>query len=124
MRKKIREEKETRIFSAILILLTLIILGFLIYSNWKVGQKRQQLLQTIEELEQGIEAVQKRNEELIAGLSESEKKGYWEAKIREQGYQKPGETAVVIKKEGELENKETTSQSFWQKLWEEVKFWK
>lgn len=116
-----KKEKEARIFSVILGLSIVIITGFLIISNWKIAKKRQELLLKIESLKKQIETIQQRNEQLKNGISESEKQSYWEAKIREQGYQKPGETSVVIKKEEPAEQGQEAPKNIWERFLQEIK---
>lgn len=124
MKRKRRTKKEkiqTRIFSAILGVSIFIIAGFLIFSNWKIAKKRNELLLKIDSLKKQIQIIQIRNEQLKSGISESEKQSYWEARIREQGYQKPGETAVVIKKQEPEEQAQETQQNILDRLLAEVK---
>ncbi len=99
MKKNIKEETETKIFSSILIFLFLSIAGFLFYSNYNINKRRQQLLGKINDLKQEIEILQTRNADLKQGVVDNEDLAYWEQRIREVGYQKPGETMVVMKKD-------------------------
>ncbi len=118
MKKRIKEETETKIFSAILIFLFLNIAVFLFYSNYSVSKKRQQLLANISSLKQEIEILQTRNADLKQGVADIGDDVYWEQRIRELGYKKPGETMVVmINEEGEIneetiENKDDIWKSF------------
>jgi len=119
MKKRIKEETETKIFSAILIFLFLSITGILFYSNYGVSKKRQQLLAKISSLKQEIEILQTRNTDLKQGVTDIGDDVYWEQRIREElGYKKPGETMVVmINEEGEIneetiENKDDIWKSF------------
>jgi cell division protein FtsB len=70
--------------------------GFLAFSNLRINQKRAELREKIEELERGIEFFEKRNEELRTGILETETDPYWQARLYEQGFKKPGEQAIVI----------------------------
>ena len=119
MRK--RQERESKVFSTILILLVSIIAGLLIFSNWKIAKKRKELTAKIENLKATIEVLEERNKKLKEGISKTEKESFWEAKIREQGYQKPGETVVVIKKESQSQESEVASKNLWGKFLEEIK---
>ncbi len=124
MKRKRRTKKEklqTKIFSAILGVSIFIIAGFLIFSNWKIAKKRNELLLKIDSLKKQIQTTQTRNEQLRSGISESEEQDYWETRIREQGYQKPGETAVVIKKQETAEQTQESRQNIWEKLLAEVR---
>jgi len=124
MKRKRRTKKdkiEARIFSAILGVSISIIAGFLFFSNWKIAKKRNELLLRIDSLKEQVQNIQTRNEQLKSGISESEEQDYWEARIREQGYQKPGETAVVIKKQEPVEQNQEPRQNMLDKFLAEVK---
>jgi len=123
MKKRRKEKSEARIFSGILILSILIIVGFLIFSNWKTAQRRKELLAKIEVLRKEVEVLEEKNRQLKKGIDETGKESFWEAKVREQGYQKPGETAVVIKKEEKSEEGKAAPKSRWEKFLAEIKFW-
>jgi cell division protein FtsB len=116
-----KEQREVKIYNLVLMVSTFIIAGFLIFSNWRMAEKRKELLQEAEALKEEIEMLEIRNQGLEAGISASEKSDYWEAKIREQGYKKPGETAVVIKKEQAAKESETAPKNIWEKFLAEVK---
>lgn len=121
MRKKRKEERETKIFSVILVVSVLIIAGLLIFSNWKMAQKRKELLTKIEDLKREIEILDTRNQQLKKGVFEIEEESFLEPKIREQGYKKPGETAVVIKEEQKPEEIQVPPQSIWEKFLAQMK---
>jgi len=116
-----RQSIETKIFNGLLIISCLIIAGFLIFSNIKISQKRKILETRIDSLKQEIENLEQRNEELKGGMSETQDNAYWEEKIREYGYQKPGETAVVIKKDQESNQATTAPKNIWEKFLTEIK---
>jgi len=84
------------LFSSLLALFLLLIAGFLVFSNLKINQKRAELKNRIEELRKEVELLEKRNEELKSGIFQTESDAYWEAKLYEQGYKKPGEEAIVV----------------------------
>jgi len=118
--KKKIEEKDTKIISIVLIISILIISGLLIFSNWKIAQKRRELSKQIESLRKEIEELEKKNQQLQNGIGETEKQGFWEAKVREQGYQKPGEEAVVIKKEEKPAEEKPAPKNIWEKFLAEI----
>ncbi len=103
------------LFSSLLALFLLLIAGFLVFSNLKINQKRAELKNRIEELRKEVELLEKRNEELKSGIFQTESDAYWEAKLYEQGYKKPGEEAIVVlppEEESSLE-KPTEEKKWW-----------
>lgn len=80
-------------------------------------------MEQAEELQKEIDELAKRNEELKNGISQTGKDEYWEEKLYEQGYKKPGEEVVVVlpPKEGE-KGGEAEKKSFWQKFLEKFGF--
>ncbi len=112
----IKKKREKRFFSAFLGVFLLILTILLLFSNWKIGKKRKEVLSRIEELRGKIEEMETQKEQLEEGLSDAETEEYWEERIREQGYKKPGENVVVIKKE----EKEEASPSLWDSSEEEI----
>jgi len=103
-----------------LIILGLVIVGaivFLIISNWRVNQKRMELRAKAEQLQKEIQFLEEKKKQLEAGVYQIGQEEYLEEKIREQGYNKPGEEAVVIKPEQEQsENKAETEPGFWERV--------
>lgn len=74
------------------------------------------MLNTIDELQQEITALESEKKELESGLIDTEDATYWEGKLREQGYKKPGEEAVVVLPSEETEEIETPENNFWQRI--------
>jgi len=72
-----------------------------------MNQKRAELHLTIEELKQELQNLEREKQRLEAGIRYTEGDEYLEKKLREQGYKKPGEEVVVVKKQ-EPENKNQT----------------
>jgi len=89
--------REDRIFQILFFILTLILIGLLLFSNLKLSQKRKKLTGEIESLGKEVQALEEKKSKLEAGISQTEKESYWEEKAREQGYVKEGENPVVIK---------------------------
>ncbi len=79
------------------------------------------MLERIQLLKQDIESLNFKKQNLEQGILESEDEGYLEARMRGLGYQKPGETVVVIKKDQQAGPEEIGSQNLWQKFMGEVK---
>jgi len=110
----------SKIFISVLILSLLI---FFIISSIRLNKKRSEFTKRIESLEKEIQILEEKNEMLKAGILHSGEEEYWEAKIREQGYKKPGEeTIVVLPPEEQNEKKEENKSlnSIWQ--WMKSKF--
>lgn len=118
--KELKQSRQTKIFFGMMIASVLIITAGLIFSNIKVVQKRKLLLAKINGLKEEINYLQKKNDDLKEGVSQVEEDMYWETRLREQGYKKPGETVVVIKKP-EAAAEKIDSQNLWQKFMSEVK---
>ncbi len=103
-------------FSFFLLVSLIILAGFLIYSNWKIVNQKRELSEKRDQLVEKVDELETEKERLEAGLFESETEEYWEERIRNQGYNKPGEEVVVIKKK---ESEEVPFQS----PEKEIKFW-
>lgn len=100
------------------------LVGFLVISDLKINQKRTESINKIEELKKEIRLLEEKNEQLQAGIRQTtESDAYWEAKIREQGYKKPGEeTVVVLPPGGKNETVAPKEKNFWQNLLEKIGF--
>lgn len=128
-RRKIKKRIDwTKFFSSgLIVIFCLSIIVFLIVSNLKIRPQRIELQKKLDSLKKEWQILAERNQQLKAELEQDEKGIYWERKLREQGYVKPGEQAIVVypaeeinkteKKEAEQEN------NFWKNLidWLRVK---
>ncbi len=121
--KKSRKSNLLSMFSFLLLGVFIFgVITFLVVSNWRISQKRADFRLKIKELTEEIKVLEAKKEQLEAGIYQSTQDEYWEEKIREQGYKKPGEEAVVIKKEiEEKENQEEKEKSFLDKFLEKFK---
>lgn len=102
--KKIKKSKSNLIFAIVLISGIVLAVGLLVFANWKMGQKRADLLSQIDSLKQEIAELEKKNEDMKKGISQSTQEGYLEKEARERlNLKKPGEEVVVVvpPKEGE-----------------------
>ncbi len=117
-----KSSHQTIFFSILIGSLLVLVIGFLIFSNLKISQRRTDLTARIGDLKKEIQILEKKNQELRAGITQTESESYWEERIREQGYKKPGEEQVVVlpPEEGEVKKEES---SFWnpQSWWEWIK---
>jgi len=114
---------QTIFFSILIGSLLVLVIGFLIFSNLKISQRRAELTAKIEDFKKEIQILEKKNQELRAGITQTESESYWEERIREQGYKKPGEEQVVVlpSEEGE-EGKTGGQKSLWQRILEKIGF--
>lgn len=114
---------QTIFFSILIGSLLVLVIGFLIFSNLKISQRRADLTARIGDLKKEIQILEKKNQELRAGITQTESESYWEGRIREQGYKKPGEEQVVVLLGEEGEVKKEEESSFWnpQNWWEWIK---
>jgi len=126
------ESHQSIFFSTFLGILVLIVIGFLVASNWKISQKRTELTTGIETLEKEIQILEERKQELEAGISQAGTEDYLEKEFREKlGLKKPGEEVVVVKPPPEGYNLPTAHpeesawqklENFWQKILEKLEF--
>jgi cell division protein FtsL len=107
--KKNKKSSRWEIISPIFLVL-LIILGiaFLVVSNLRISQRRQELISQIAKLEEEIKAQEKQNAELQAGVSQVLDQNYLEQEAREKlGLKKPGEEVVLVQ---QVETEETKTE--------------
>ena len=118
-----RDSYQTIFFSILIGSLLVLAIGFLIFSNLTINQRRAELTAKIEDLNKELQFLEKKNQELRAGITQTESESYWEERIREQGYKKPGEEQVVVlsPEEGE-EGKAGGQKSLWQRILEKIGF--
>ncbi|MFH1401613.1 MAG: septum formation initiator family protein [Parcubacteria group bacterium] len=115
---------ETLFISAIFILLFFAVTGFLIFSNWRVNQKRSELNIKIESLRKEIQNLETRRVQLEADISQSQSQEYLEQVARESlDLKKPGEDVVVVKQSASAtEGAAVQEKSFWQNILDKLKF--
>lgn len=95
------------------------LIGFLFFSNLSLKQKRTEMAQQIVVLEKELKDLSEKNQYLKEGLFQSSSDQYWEARLYEQGYKKPGEEAIVIVPLTEKEEKgesATEKKGWWASL--------
>jgi len=123
-RRKKKKSFQEIFLSVLFVFFTLAIIGLLTVSNLKIRERRKELLSQIETLEKEIQNVEKKNQELKAGISESQTEDYLEKEAREKlGLKKPGEEVVAIKKiqSEEKQKEQKEEKSLWQKILEFLK---
>jgi len=119
------DSRQEIIFSALFILLFFLAIGFLIISNWRINQRRSELISQIRNLQEEIQALEKKNQELKTGISQASSESHLEEVARESfGLKKPGEEVTVIlpPPEEEKEVKEE-EKGVWERILEKLKFW-
>ena len=111
------------IFSSILlVVLTIGIIGFLIFTNWNINQRRTELNLRIEALKKEIQTLEKKNQKLRAEISQSLTEGSLEKEAREKfNLKKPGEEVVTILPPEEAEGKLTKEKSLWQRILDPIR---
>ncbi len=124
--KKIKKRKKSgRLFFYIfLLVLTIFSITTFSVSNWKIRKKRSDIKKQMEQLKEEVERIEKRNQELRAGVSQALTEVSLEREAREKfNLKKPEEQVVTVlppeEELGEVEEKK----GFWKKIWEKIRFW-
>lgn len=95
-------------------------IGFLIYSNLKINEKRTKLNIRIESLKEQIKVLEERKNGLQANVSYRKSEEYLEEVARDKlNLMKPGEKVVAVTKEEHSEAKEE-KKGFFKKILERV----
>jgi len=125
--KNLRNKKNSKIqdvfFSVVLAALFLGAIASLIISNYRIKAERAEKLEKIEALKKQIEDLEEQNNILQLGISQATSTVYQEEKMREQGYQKPGEQNVVVvppEKKPEIPVEE--QKSWWERFLDKINF--
>lgn len=124
--KKIKKRKESKslFFIVSLGFLVVFLIFAFVVSNWKIQKKRSELKAQIEQIEKEIERVEKRNQELRAGISQGLTEISLEREAREKfNLKKPEEKVVTVLLPEEEEKETSEKKSFWKKIWEKIKLW-
>jgi cell division protein FtsL len=121
-----KRDSDREIFFPILLgILVLVGIAFFIVTNYRINQKRKDLLAQIVKLEEQIKTQEKINEDLKSGVSQISDQDYLEEEARERlGLKKPGEEAVSVQKvETEEQKKEEPpkAKSFWDRILEKLR---
>jgi len=98
-------------------LLFIIILSFLIISNWRIIKERASLGTRVFQLKNEIQVLEEKNKQLKAGISETLQLDYTEKILREKGlYQKKGEKSVIIVWPEKNKEDRSEERSIWEKI--------
>lgn len=106
----------SKIFISLIGFCAVLVIGFLIFSNYKIYEKRAEMKSVIEELEKQIQEKELKKQELLLQIEQSYEIDDLERKIREQGYKKENEKVVVIKKQEQEKQIIEEKQSFLKKI--------
>ncbi len=96
--KKNKKESQSSVFFSILLgIIILIVIGFLVISNFKINQKKAELTSQIETLREEVRILEERRQILEARIFQAGKEEYLEWEARERfNLKKPGEGVVII----------------------------
>ena len=72
-------------FLIFLVFLAIGVIGFLVFTNWKINQRRAELQQRIEVLKREIQISKEKITSLRAGISQTESEDYQTGRLYEQG---------------------------------------
>ena len=120
---KYRKKKEDRLHGLLptVIFLAILVggLGFLLFYNVKIGQKKAELEKKAQDLQQRIGELSQRKAELESGLAEVNTTEFQEKILREKGlYKKPGEEVVtILPQEEEKTIQEEQEEKVWWNPW-------
>jgi len=106
-------------FPVLMGFLVLGIIGFLVFSNLRISQRRAELTAKIEGFKKEIQDLGQKNQELQANITQTGEKDYWKEKLYQQGYVGEGEQQVVVLPPEEQTKK--VEKGFWQKLLDPVR---
>ncbi|MCX6764098.1 MAG: hypothetical protein NTU58_00080 [Candidatus Nealsonbacteria bacterium] len=98
-------------------LLFIIILSFLIISNWRIIKERTALGKRVFQLKNEVQVLEEKNKQLKAGISKTLQLNYTEKILREKGlYQKKGEKSVIIVWPEKNKEDRSEEKSIWEKI--------
>ena len=123
--KKTNKKKswQNLIFSLTIAFFVVLVIGFLVFSNFKISQRRAELNSRIESLKAEIKILEEKNQDLKQGINQSGSEEYLEKIARENlGLKKEGEDVVVIKGQEQATTSEAQPEEkgFWQKIWDSI----
>lgn len=121
--KKRKRKKSKLLFSILTFISFSFISGFLIFSNLRLARKIENLIRERERLEKEIEILEEKKEVLKSKILSSKSEDFLEERLREQGYQRPGEKQIIIlPPEKKIEKEKNFFQNFFD--WIRQKFGK
>lgn len=113
---------QNTLFSLVLGMMALGLIGFLAISNWKIAANRRAIERQTADLTNQIRELEDRRGTLEAGLDAARQNDFQEEKIRDQGYKKPGEEVIAVLQSKSQEEQQAQEQtdSFWSKIWQTI----
>lgn len=123
LKKSKKRSWATVFFSIVLVFLSIGTIGFLVFTNWKISQKRADLQEKIKTYEREIQSLQEKISSLQAGISQTQSQDYQLKKLYEQGYfEKGSKPVVVLPPEKKKEERVLEPKNIWQKFLESLGF--
>lgn len=113
----------SKAFSVFVGILFLIPIGFLAFSNWKISKKRTDLKAQLEILQKRAEDLEQRKNELKGQVFGPSEEDFWEKKVRDQGYKKPGEEVAVVLGPDNQASEKAEIKNLFEQILEKLKFW-
>ena len=122
--KKIKKVHRQNIFFYVLFGVLLFgVMSFLVVSNWKINQKRAEYNAQIENLQEQLQELETKRQQLQSQISQTSGEAYLEEQARERlNLKKPGEEVVSVLPAEETTIKEI-EKGFWKQIWDRIKFW-
>jgi ABC-type Na+ efflux pump permease subunit len=100
-----------------------VLIAFLGISDWRIYKNRADVDTQAAKLKQQIQTLQDQGAALKEGLDQANQDNFQEAKLRDQGYKKPGEEvwAVLGKTDPAKDAGQANTGNFWSDLWNKIK---
>ena len=118
---KNRKFDKERFFNILFFVIVLSMFMFFLISNINIAKKRLSLIGEIEFLEETMNKLEEEKAMLEDGLSNTETDDYWEGVIRDQGYIKEGEEAIVVLLSDDQDFQKNENIGFFESLLEKIK---
>jgi len=120
--KKSLGQLKNKLFPVVIAISVLIVSVTMIVANFRLNQRKEQLLERFEYLKKEIEIAEQKNEELTQQGIQGAQEDFIEKEARERlNLQKPGEKVVVVlPPENAVEKQE--QKNWWKKILEFFKF--
>ena len=118
---KNRKFDKERFFNILFFVIVLSMFIFFLISNINIAKKRLSLIGEIEFLEETMNKLEEEKAMLEDGLSNTETDDYWEGVIRDQGYIKEGEEAIVVLLSDDQDFQKNENIGFFESLLEKIK---